>query len=249
MENQDQNEGSIPGIDDELPALQAPDELTSLKNKADLMGLTYHPSIGLEKLRDKVRAAIEAEGAPVKEEVPAPELKVGPPNQPAAVPTQAYQAASLAPVALEKPRAKTLTPRQHADQESEPVEGESVGQKRMRLKRHANELIRINVTCMDPLKKEWDGEIIGAGNNLVGTLTKYIPFGTDEGWHVPRIMYNVLRDRMCQIFITVTDPVTKQKVRRGKLIKAFAIDVLDPLTSEELAELAARQAATRAIDA
>lgn len=264
MENQDQTANGIPGIDDDLPALQAPDELTSLKAKADLMGLSYHPSIGLEKLRDKVRAAIDAEGAPAKEDpaidtgvaaatsAPAPEPTFIAPapavSVSTAAPVQAYQAATLAPAAP-APRAKTLTPRQYADQESVAVPGETVGERRLRMKRHALELVRIVVTNMDPAKKEWEGEIIGAGNGLVGTVTKYIPYGADEGWHVPRILYNVIRDRMAQIFVTVTDPVSKQKVRKGKLIKAFAIDVLDPLTPEELKELAERQAAARSIDA
>ena len=33
---------------DDLPV---PDELTSLKQRADMLGITYHPSIGLDKLR------------------------------------------------------------------------------------------------------------------------------------------------------------------------------------------------------
>lgn len=239
MENLDQAvTDKIPGIDDELPELPVPDELTSLKDKADLMGLSYHPSIGVDKLRAKVAEAIAAEGAPKR----ADEVVV------AAAPVQAYQAESLAPVAVDKPRKAYLSPKQHADQESIAVEGETVGQKRVRQKRHANELIRVRVTCMNPAKKEWEGEIIAAGNNLVGTISKYIPFGNDEGWHIPRIMYNVIRDRMAQIFITVTDPRTKQKVRKGKQIKEFAIEVLEPLTTEELKELAARQAASRSID-
>lgn len=255
MENQDQTAATgIPGIDDDLPALPVPDELTTLKGKADLMGLTYHPSIGLEKLRAKVAEALASEGAPVRTETSAAAEDTTTaieeaPTAPVGTPTQAYQAPTLAPVALEKPRMKTLTPRQYADQESVGPAGETVAERRLRMKRHANELIRIRVTSMDPAKKEWEGEIIGAGNNLVGTLTKYVPFGIDEGWHVPRILYNVIRDRMAQIFITVTDPVSKQKVRKGKLIKAFAIDVLDPLTEDEIKELAARQAATRSIDA
>ena len=155
---------------------------------------------------------------------------------------------TLAPVSFEKPRTVYVNPRQHADTESVALPNETMGQKRLRLKRHANELIRIRVTCMNPAKKEWEGEIIGAGNNLVGTVTKYIPFGIDEGWHVPRILYNVIRDRMAQIFITTTDKRSGQKVRTGKMIKEFAIEVLEPLTTDELQELAARQAATRAID-
>lgn len=261
MQNEDQKEAGIPGIDDELPELPQVDELTALKSRADLMGLTYHPSIGLEKLREKVNLAIAAEGAPKRDDdetVQLPHTPHAPAPMPeppapvvapaAAVPVQAYQAQTLAPVVIEKPRAVYVSPKQHADTPSVPVEGETIGQKRMRLKRHANELIRIRVTCMNPAKKEWEGEIIAGGNNLVGTLAKYIPFGADDGWHVPRIIYNVLRDRMAQIFVTVTDPRTKQKGRVGKQIKEFAIEVMDPLTPEELSELAARQAATRAID-
>ena len=37
--------------------IEAPDELTALKGRADLLGIKYHPSISLEKLRDKVNAA------------------------------------------------------------------------------------------------------------------------------------------------------------------------------------------------
>lgn len=241
--NQDQNQAdNIPGIDDELPELPVPDELTTLKEKADLMGLGYHPSIGLEKLRAKVAEAIAAEGAPKR----AADEGIG-----GAAPIQAFQAASLAPKGASAPVVPStiyVNPRQHADTESIALPNENIGQRRLRLKRHANELIRIRVTCMNPAKKEWEGEIIGAGNNLVGTLTKYIPFGNDDGWHVPRILYNVLRDRMAQIFVTTTDKKSGQKVRTGKMIKEFAIEVMEPLSSSELQELAARQAATRAID-
>lgn len=242
MENQEQ---AIPGVDDELPAIQVPDALTAMKAKADLMGLSYHPNIGLDTLRDRVNAALA--GEPAKQEQAPVVEPVVTPVAPAA-PVQAYQAASLAPVA-EVPVKRYVSPKAFADEESLAVEGESIAEKRMRLKRHALALVRIRVTNMNPLKKEWEGEIIAAGNGLVGTVKKYVPFAAEDGWHVPRILYNVLRDRMCQVFYTVTDPVSKQKVRKGRLIKEFAIDVLEPLTPEELAELAARQAANRSIDA
>lgn len=217
MENQDQA-AIIPGIDDAEPAaLPQVDELTALKSRADLMGLTYHPSIGLEKLRAKVTEAIEAEGKPVIEQEEAP-IKSSVP-----VPTSLAKAAVAA----------------------EPTE-ETPGQKRVRMKREQLALVRINVTCMNPAKKEWDGEIFTAGNALIGSVSKYVPFAAENGWHVPRIIYQVMKDRMCQVFVTVTNE-KKQKVRQGKLIREFALEVLDPLTKEELAELAARQAATRAI--
>lgn len=174
-----------------------PNELTSLKARADMMGISYHPSIGLEKLREKVNNHL----ADVKEEV-----------------------------------------------KQDTVEAkETQAQRAERKRKEAGELVRIRVTCMNPAKKEWEGEIITAGNSTVGTFRKYIPFNSDEGWHVPRIIYNQLVSRQCQVFTTVNDN-RGNKVRRGKLIREFAIEVMSPLTAEELQELAQRQAMSNAID-
>lgn len=180
--------------------LPIPDELTSLKARADLMGITYHPSIGVDKLREKVQAALENKPtAPEKEDVVV--------------------------------SSKSETP----------------AERQARKRREAGTLVRIRVTCMNPAKKEWDGEIITTGNSLVGTFRKYIPFNSDEGWHVPQIIYNQLVSRQCQVFTTVTD-ARGNKVRRGKLIREFAIEVLPQLTPQELHELAQRQAMAKSID-
>ena len=173
------------------------DELATLKARADMLGISYHPSIGLEKLREKVNAAATGEK---------PEEKV-----------------------------------------SAPAASETQNQLRSRLKREAMELVRIRLTCMNPAKAEWDGEIIAAGNSNIGTVTKFVPFNVEDGWHVPRIIYTQLVERQCQIFTTVTDS-RGNKIRKGKLIKEFAIEVLPPLTPEELRDLAQRQAMAKAID-
>jgi hypothetical protein len=174
------------------------DELTTLKARADLLGISYHPSIGLEKLREKINASTTDEVAQ----------------------TNAVEAG--------------------------PQE-ENVNQKRARLKKEALELVRIRVTCMNPAKAEWEGEIFTVGNSGIGSVTKYVPFNADNGWHVPRIIYTQLAERQCQIFTTVTDS-RGNKSRKGKLIREFAIEVLPPLTPEELRDLAQRQAMAKAID-
>ena len=181
------------------------DELATLKARADMLGISYHPSIGVEKLKAKIEAKLN--DAP--EENDEPEVK--PPVE--------------APV----------------------VAVETEGQKRQRLRKQAAELVRIRVTCMNPAKREWEGEIITAGNSAVGTFKKYIPFNADEGWHVPRIIYNQLVERECQVFVTTKDG-RGNSVRRGKSIKEFAIEVLPQLTQEELDELARRQAMAKSID-
>lgn len=113
--------------------------------------------------------------------------------------------------------------------------------KKLRLKREALKLVRVRITCMNPAKKEWEGEIITVANNAVGTVKRYVPFNTEDGWHVEHILLEQLRQRQCQIFVTEKDS-RGNKVRKGKLIREFAIEVLPPLTEEELAELAQRQA-------
>lgn len=178
--------------------LEMPDELSSLKARADLLGLSYHPSIGLDKLRDKVANAL----AGTKEV-------------------------------------------------AEPVEQEEVVESevslRNRQRSEALELVRVRVSCMNPNKKEWEGELFTVGNSLVGTQKKFVPFNNEEGWHVPRIIYNMIVDRECQIFTSVRDN-RGNSVRKPKLIKEFAVEVLPPLTAEELGELARRQAMAKSID-
>lgn len=242
-----QTEEQIPGIDDDLPPLPVVDELTALKEKADLVGLRYHPNIGLDTLRERYEAHIAATSAPkgpAADEAPAPVVQAPVVEEQLVVPQTPAAPQPVAPVALKK---KTMTPKEHADFVSVGPDDETAGARRMRLKRHALELIRIRVTCMNPAKKEWEGEIFAAGNSTVGTVTKYVPFNLDEGYHVTRIMYNVIRDRQAQIFVTVKNE-KGAKVRTGKMIKEFAVEVMDPLTEEDLEVLKADQLARRAID-
>lgn len=186
-------------IDDDLPVQ---DELTTLKARADMLGISYHPSIGVEKLRTKIEEALAEKPEDQDEAVVA---------------------------------------------ETAATEAETKDSLRMRKRREAAELVRIRVTCMNPAKKDWEGEIISAGNSLVGTFSKYVPFNAEEGWHVPRIIYNQLVQRQCQIFETKRD-ARGNAFRKGKLIKEFAIEVLPQLTKAELQELARRQAMSKAID-
>jgi hypothetical protein len=190
-------------LDNDLQVSPA-EELAALKQRADMIGVSYHPNIGLEKLREKVNGALADKTEDEAEAKPA-----------AAAATDAG--------------------------------AETEGQKRARLKREASRLVRIRVTCMNPAKAEWQGEIFSVGNSVVGSFTKFVPFNADEGWHVPEIIYKAMAERQCQVFYTVPDS-RGNKVRRGKLIKEFAIEKLDPLTKEELQELAQRQAMSKSVD-
>lgn len=183
-------------LEDGLPVQ---DELTVLKERADKLGISYHPSIGVDKLREKINAKLSGE-------------------------TSEEAAGVTAPASP------------------------SADQIRIERIRRATELVRVRVTCMNPFKREWEGEIFTVSNSAVGTHKKYVPFNAEEGWHVPRIILNQILERQCQIFVTEKDS-RGNRVRRGKLIKEFAVEILPPLTEAELKDLAQRQAMARSIDA
>ncbi len=48
--------------------------------------------------------------------------------------------------------------------------------KRKKAKEEAEKLVRIRITCMNPGKKEWPGEIITVGNKFSGMHKKFISF-------------------------------------------------------------------------
>lgn len=236
--------------DDVTEEFKQPDELTSLKAKADIMGLTYHPSIGVDKLRLKINNALSDNPAPDEDEEedsaePTPEeLKEEAPVV-SSIPKPTEQAAAVA-----APVAPAVTP-EVKEVASVPAPAPilnkplTVAEARDEARKEAMRLVRINVTCMNPLKKEWDGEIITVGNNLVGTVSKMVPFNTTEGWHVPNIIYLMLKERQFQQFSAKKVKPGQPQSRVTKLVREFAIEVLDPLTEQELKDLRQRQLAAK----
>ena len=115
-------------------------------------------------------------------------------------------------------------------------------------KAEANKLIRVIVRSNNPLKRDHAGDIFTVGNRKLNNgkaIKKYIPYNNEEGWFIPNILYEHLLAAECQIF--------KKAVRNGQEfmepqnIKAFNVEVLDPLTKEEIEKLRIKQKATNSI--
>jgi hypothetical protein len=124
--------------------------------------------------------------------------------------------------------------------QTKPVD-ETPEQIRTRVRNEAMKLVRVNITCMNPAKKDWEGEIFTAANSAIPTVRKFIPYNTPEGYHVPNIIYQMLLDKKFQTFV-------KSRTKAGidvmtsKYVKEFAIEVMPPLSADELKELARSQA-------
>lgn len=100
-------------------------------------------------------------------------------------------------------------------------------------------LVRVYVSCHNPAKSTWEGDLWSVGNSKVGTIRKFVPF--DREWHVPRIILNMMKEKKFQQFYSVKDK-RGNPIRKGRLAKEYNIEYLDPLTEKELKELAQRQA-------
>jgi hypothetical protein len=184
-------------VDEDLKAA----ELEALKEQATKLGIKFHPAIGEDKLREKVKEAmnkVDDEGT-----------------------------------------ADANSSQETATTEDTAPRKETQAEFALRKKQEAMALVRVRITCMNPNKREWEGELFTAANSLVGTVRRMVPFNTI--WHVENILYKQIKNRKCQIFVDAKTPDGKKK-RVSKLVPEFAIEVLPALTESELKELAQRQA-------
>lgn len=186
--------------------------LETLKKRADTLGITYRSTIGIEKLKAKIRAKMEGTEGNIENNTKD---------------TTQEQSAEPGPITA-KPVVLT--------------KAQLIAQR----KRKASELVRVVVACMNPNKKEWEGEIISVGSSKMGTFKKYVPFNVDSGYHVPRAILETLQERKCTVFVTKR-MANGDKVRKGKLIPEFSVRILDNLTEKELADLAKQQAMSGSI--
>lgn len=110
-------------------------------------------------------------------------------------------------------------------------------------------LVRLRITNLNPMKANSQGEIVTVANKFLGAVRKFVPFGeaTDGGYHVPFIIYNELKNRKfnsVKVKKTTAANGTVVELPVGRLINEFALEILEPLSQEELQHLANQQAAS-----
>jgi hypothetical protein len=133
----------------------------------------------------------------------------------------------------------------------EPVKAELTGralkeQKRAELKAEKMRLIRVKITPMSPFERQLEGTQIAISNDLLGEVSRYIPF--EREWHVEVCLLAHLRERTYRKRVEETSPTTGRKIYRNEFPSAYGIVELPDLTKAELDKLAADQRARNAID-
>ena len=110
----------------------------------------------------------------------------------------------------------------------------------------AMKLHRVIITPMDANKaSNLEREMFCAGNSTVGTVKRVVEFG--EPWHVEEILLNTIKEKRYQAFV-VRKNAQGVEITTSKLVPAYSIAYLEPLTQEEIDELALRQVRTRALE-
>lgn len=191
-------------------------QLKILQGQADKLGITYHHKNNADTLRAKIGELLLAD--PAKAGL----LLTG---------GQVLESAALA-----GPEVSTVEP----NLEYKPMTADEykvASQKKARLQVGA--LRRIQFTNMNETKKNWPGEPISVGSARLGTFKKYV-FFNGEPYHVPQIIYDVMKEKKCSSFFTVTNK-RGPDTRKSKLINEYAIVDLPPLTPAELEDLGERQ--------
>lgn len=107
-------------------------------------------------------------------------------------------------------------------------------------------LVRCRIYNMDPLKKDKPGDIFTVANRYLGTVRKFIPYGeqTDGGYHIPYCLYKLLKSRkFVQIKVKKDPDNPGREIVTTRDVREFNIEILDPLTKEDLKDLAQAQLA------
>lgn len=192
------------------------DELSMLKTRAQMMGISYSNNIGIDALKNKINAKLnneadttDVDGIEVKKENKSENIS-----------------SSISSV-------------------SEPeVTSERQISLREYMQSTQMKLVRLRITNLDPKKKDLPGEIITVANEYLGTVKKFVPFGevTDGGYHVPECIYNALKERTFVSIKTRRGP-RGQTIVENQDAREFSLEILPPLSVTELAQLAIAQQA------
>ena len=195
------------------------DQFALLKQRATMLGITFSNNISPETLKAKIDAKMA--------ELEKAEAKQEP-----------------------KEEVNALTgevPRNDEGKSPDQLRAEA----RQRLFEEQSKLVRLNITNLNPRKQDLLGEYFTVANDIIGTQKKFVPYVGEaaEAWHVPNWIYQQMLAREFQQIKVRKNKENGQDIIESKFVKEFALEVLPPLTKDELAKLAAAQKASGSLTA
>lgn len=206
-------------------------DLEAARAEADRVGVSYSPNAKADTIRKKVAAHLAGEDEDSDEDT-ATTVKAPSPDDKLTYATRPLKEdGTLDIAALPKmpvKRGKTTV------MDYTPVAKDII-------RKELTRLVRVKITCFNPAKKEWKGEIFSFINPIVGAVKKFVPYNCPAGdsYHIPYCIYTQMKRREYQAFSG--KKVNGVEVKEARQVKEFAIEILPPLTKEELDALARKQ--------
>ena len=219
--------------------------ITELKEIASELGLGHFANIGIETLRGKIRDWCAEHG--ISEDDPVLRGCLDMPSDGPRIDSKAQEEGGMVDSSSEG-----KTEPQKASQEfSEKIEKlkrltfEEADKRHMESEeksvwKKAMKLVRCQISCNNPNKTSYQGEIFSARNKFIPEVKKFIPFNVPT--HVPTILLNMIKEKKLQTFVTEKLPNGMQ-TKRSKLVPEYSITILAPLTSEEFNAIRQKQLA------
>jgi len=219
--------------------------ITEFKEIALEIGLGHFANIGLETLRTKIADYCDAQGIPQDDprlrgclDMPSDAPRINSKAQEEGTPYDLSSEEKEGPVSPQKGFSEEIEKLKHltfeeADKKHMETEEKAVWKKAMRL-------VRCQISCNNPNKTSYQGEIFSARNKFIPEVKKFIPFNVPT--HVPTILLNMIREKKLQTFVTEKLPNGMQ-TKRSKLVPEYNIQVLAPLTPEEFNAIRQKQLA------
>ena len=112
------------------------------------------------------------------------------------------------------------------------------------IRKEALKLTRCIITCNNPNKVSYQGEIFCARNKIVDAVKKFIPFGVKT--HVPQILLNMIKEKKLQMF--KKEKVNGNMITRTYLIPEYNIQELPPISPEEFESIKRKQLAEGSVE-
>jgi len=228
------------------PIVDATKQVNALEIEADVDGEAEAQAEDFDA--DIEEIPVEEQADPIEQQPSLVQPVAGPPPAPAPIPpARAAAQAPIAPKVADDQVIKKITPiRPKAD--IEPIAGGAGGggftakplTLAQSIRNDQMKLVRVRISNMDPKKADLPGEILTVANKYVGNVKVFVPYGekTDDGWHIPYIIYKQLVGRKFLQIKTTKNPVTRQLQVTKRWVREFAIEVMDPLTVAEIKDLA-----------
>ena len=197
-------------------------ELQHLRNIANKLNFSYHHMLGAEKLEQRLRDYCKNNSISfedISDEV-----------------LNEYKKEDKGEVLI-MIKDKKMDLSKVTFDELEKSHNKEVSDKRTK---DALKLVRCMITCNNKNKTSYKGEIFAARNAVVEAVKKFIPVGLPP--HVPQILLNVIKEKQYQTFVEETLP-NGMKVNKPHLINEYNIQILDPISKDELEAIKRKQLA------